>query len=132
MTRHTWQCFSSKAVCQPNFSYNMNHGIRTWGSSLSVWIKSYNQNNRISAVMKTNIPTTNYNHATNFFAISFIFHVTFHIEKLATDFVLQRCFCYWEKQTILRYVFVSTFRSQKSNPCWFPKEILLVISSSKK
>ena len=72
MTRHTWQCFSSKAVCQPNFSYNMNHGIRTWGSSLSVWIKSYNQNNRISAVMKTKIPTTNYNHATNFFTIFYI------------------------------------------------------------
>ena len=29
MTHHTWQFFFSKAVCQPSFSYIMNHGNST-------------------------------------------------------------------------------------------------------
>lgn len=46
--------------------------------------------------------------------------------------VLERCFCYWGEQPFLWYVSFSTFCSLKSSVCWFPQEILTVISSHRK
>lgn len=75
--------------------------------------------------MKTNIPTTSYNHATNFFAISFIFHVTFHIEKLATALFCKGAFVIGKNRLFFGMCSSVPFAPRSPTPVDFPRKFYL-------